>query len=458
MPYIPVTDSQREDMLHRLGILSLDELFSDIPAEHRYPDVQLEAGKSELEVLRELSSMAAANAHADSYRWFLGAGAYDHFIPAVVPALASRGEFLTAYTPYQPEVSQGTLQAIFEYQSMVGELVGMDVVNASHYDGATALAEGVLMSLRNTEGRRRVLLPEALHPEYKDVLGTYFSAYDVVLQEYSGSPAQATQNLQPSHTTSASTQGSLAPPQDDLAAVVVSYPDFFGRIPDLEGAAAAAHSRGALLIVHADPIMLGLFKSPGAWGADIVSAEGQSLGNDLSYGGPYLGILGCTAELVRRLPGRLVGETKDVQGRRGFVLTLVAREQHIRREKAVSNICSNQGLMALRSCIYLAMMGKQGLREAAELCWHNAHYAAHRIESLPGFSVDQGLFFKEFVVHTPIPAETLAERLYDTNIVPGLPLSRYFPERSHELLVCVTEKHNRADIEDLALAMAEVTK
>ncbi|MCA1949201.1 MAG: aminomethyl-transferring glycine dehydrogenase subunit GcvPA [Treponema sp.] len=442
MPYIPVTDAQREDMLHRLGLLSLEDLFTDIPEEHRFPALNLESGKSELEVLRELAGIANANAHGDSYLWFLGAGAYDHFIPAVVPALASRGEFLTAYTPYQPEVSQGTLQAIFEYQSMVAELTGMDAVNASHYDGATALAEAVLMGLKNTEGHKRILLPQGLHPEYKAVIKTYLSAFECIIEEYEGSPAAAASALS----------------QPDLAILVASYPDFFGSIPDLSGAAEAVHAKGGLFAVHADPIMLGLFKSPGAWGADIVTAEGQSLGNDLNYGGPFLGIMGTTNALIRRLPGRLVGETRDAQGRRGFVLTLVAREQHIRREKAVSNICSNQGLMALRSCIYLAMMGKAGLREAAELCWHNAHFAAQKVAAIPGFSVKPGLFFKEFVVHTPLPAEVLAEKLYRNHIVPGLPLSRYFPERTHELLVCATEKHSRSDIEDLATALTEASR
>ena len=269
------------------------------------------------------------------------------------------------------------------------ELTGMDAVNASHYDGATALAEAVLMGLKNTEGHTRILLPRGLHPEYKEVIKTYLSAFECTIKEYSGRPADAAAAL----------------PEQDLAVLVASYPDFFGIIPELQGAAEAVHAKGGLFVVHADPIMLGLFKSPGAWGADVVTAEGQSLGNDLNYGGPFLGIMGTTNALVRRLPGRLVGETKDSQGRRGFVLTLVAREQHIRREKAVSNICSNQGLMALRSCIYLAMMGRQGLREAAELCWHNAHFAARKIAEIPGFSVEQGLFFKEFVVRTPIDAD-----------------------------------------------------
>ena len=440
MPYVPVTADQREEMLRAVGVASAEEFFEDIPARLRYPDLDLPEGISELEALRELTAMSAANVTADGCRWFLGAGAYDHFIPSVVPALASRGEFLTAYTPYQPEVSQGTLQAVFEYQSMIAELTGMEAVNASHYDGATALAEAVLMALRGDAERRLVLLPEGLHPEYRAVLETYLSAFDVRLATYAGNPAAVAESSADS---------------GELAALVSCYPDFFGRVPNLSGAAEAVHAAGGLFIVAADPIMLGLFKSPGAWGADVVTAEGQSLGNDLSYGGPYLGVMATTNALVRRLPGRIVGEARDAQGRRGFVLTLVAREQHIRREKAVSNICSNQGLATLRACIYLAVMGKTGLRRAAELCWHRSHYAARRIAALPGFSVSEGTFFKEFVVRTPIEAEPLAERLYARRIVPGLPLSRYFPDRKNELLVCVTETASRADIDDLVETLRE---
>jgi glycine dehydrogenase subunit 1 len=433
-------------MLAKLGISSIKELFSDIPPELRFPDLALDGGLSEFEVLREITALADADACADHFRWFLGAGAYDHFIPAAVGALASRGEFLTAYTPYQPEVSQGTLQSIFEYQSMIAELTGMEVVNAGHYDGAAALAEAALLALRQGQGpgpggpdRRRVLLPAGLHPEYRGVLETYLAAFEPVLETYKGSPAEA-----------------AALGGDDLACLVASYPDFFGRIPDLAGAAQAVHARGGLFIVQADPIMLGLFKSPGEYGADVVCAEGQSLGNDLNYGGPFLGIMAVNAALIRKIPGRIVGEAWDRQGRRGFVLTLAAREQHIRREKAVSNICSNQGLAALRACVYLALLGKRGLREAAELCWHRSHYAAGRLAALPGCSVAPGLFFKEFTLTLPVDAEEAAEKLYAKNIVGGLPLSRYFPERRKELLVCVTEKNSCRDIDELARALGEV--
>jgi glycine dehydrogenase subunit 1 len=417
-------------MLKTLGVSSTDELFAEIPRGLRFPALDLAEGLSETETLREISNLADQNAGADQYRWFLGAGAYDHFIPAAVGALASRGEFLTAYTPYQAEVSQGTLQAIFEYQSMIAELTGMDVVNAGHYDGASALAEAVLMALKAT-GNRRVLLPEDVHPEYRQVLETYLDAAGASIETYAGPPARA-----------AGTEGGLA-------CLAAAYPGFFGVIPDLAGAAEAVHRQGGLFIVTADPLMLGLFKSPGAFGADIVTAEGQSLGNELNYGGPFLGIMAVTEALTRKLPGRIVGEARDHAGRRGFVLTLAAREQHIRREKAVSNICSNQGLITLRSCIYLSLMGKQGLRRAAELCWHKSHYAARQIAALPGFSLAPGLFFKEFTVTLPGNAEEAAENLYQKNIVPGLPLSRYFPERTRDLLVCVTEKNTRSDIDGL---------
>ncbi|GAB1482014.1 aminomethyl-transferring glycine dehydrogenase subunit GcvPA [Treponema sp.] len=368
MSYIPSTLDETGQMLSRIGVQSIEELFEDLPKDLRFPQLDLAKSSSEMEVLRELEAFAGENVTADTYRWFLGAGAYDHFIPSAIPALASRGEFLSAYTPYQPEVSQGTLQAIFEYQSMIAELTGMEAVNASHYDGATALAEAVLMGLRGSDENKRILLPQSLHPEYRRGHSKLLSAFDVIIEEYEGRPADAAKG------------------KGDLAALVAAYPDFYGRIADLEGASDAAHAAGGILIVHSDPIMLGLCKSPGAWGADVVTAEGQSLGNDLSYGGPYLGVMATTKDLVRRLPGRIVGEARDSEGRRGFVLTLVAREQHIRRERALSNICSNQGLATLSSCIYLALMGKAGLKGVAELCWHRAHYAADRIASLARLS------------------------------------------------------------------------
>jgi len=454
-PYIAATDADRAAMLERIGVGSVEELFSDIPASARFPVLDLPAPLSEMEAMRELEALAAKNLKASSSAWFLGAGAYYHFIPAVVPSLASRGEFLSAYTPYQPEVSQGTLQAIFEYQSMAASLLGMDVVNASHYDGATALAEAVLMAYNAAGGaaasatnvanagskaRDRAILCADIHPEYKDVIRSYLSAYPVRLEETELPPEKA------AALSDAST-----------FCVIAGYPGFTGAIGDIGAAAGAAHAAGALLVVHADPIMCGLLKSPGELGADIVAAEGQSLGNPMSFGGPFLGMMGAKAGLVRRIPGRLVGQAKDAAGRRGFVLTLTAREQHIRREKAVSNICSNQGLAMLQTCIYLAAMGRSGLRAVAELCWNKAHYAASLVAAVPGFGVESGVFFEEFLVRTPIPAEELAERLSRRGVVPGLPLSRYFPERRHELLVCVTEMCTKDQIELLAKSLGEVS-
>ncbi|HUW41723.1 MAG TPA: aminomethyl-transferring glycine dehydrogenase subunit GcvPA [Rectinemataceae bacterium] len=439
MPFVANSDADRAAMLARIGVGSVEELFGDIPEARRFPKLDLGEPLSELEVSREIETLAAKNLGASTCAWFLGAGAYNHFIPAVVPALASRGEFLTAYTPYQPEVSQGTLQAIFEYQSMAAGLLGMEVVNASHYDGATALAEAVLMAYNNGGGRHRILLSADLHPEYKEVIRTYFAAFDTKIEEYSGAPAQAKLD-------------------DTTCCLVAAYPDFTGEIHDLKAAADAAHAAGALFIVHADPIMCAILKSPGELGADIVTAEGQSLGNAMNFGGPFLGMMGVTAKLVRKLPGRIAGEARDHEGRRGFVLTLTAREQHIRREKAVSNICSNQGLVMLQTCIYLAAMGKTGLRTVAELCWNKAHYAASRIAALPGFKVETGNFFKEFTVRTPVPAGPLAEKLSRRGVVPGLPLSRYYPSRDRELLVCVTEMNTKAQIDLLVESLKEAAK
>ncbi|MCX7024212.1 MAG: aminomethyl-transferring glycine dehydrogenase subunit GcvPA [Spirochaetes bacterium] len=441
MPFIPNTEADRQAMLSEIGIGSVEALFDDIPAGKRFPKLDLPKGISEMEVLREIGAMAAKNATASNFAWFLGAGAYNHYIPALVPALASRGEFMTSYTPYQPEVSQGSLQAIFEYQSMAAELFGMDVVNASHYDGATALAEAVILAWRSAPGRKRVLVPEALHPEYKEVIRTYLKAFDLKVDEWTGSASRAASGV-----------------DARTCAFVVQWPDFRGELHDLAGVADTVHAAGALFLVHVDPILTGIWKSPGSYGADVVTAEGQSLGNAMNFGGPFLGMMGVTTKLVRKLPGRIAGEAKDHEGRRGFVLTLTAREQHIRREKAVSNICSNQGLVMLQTCIYLAAMGRNGMRKVAELCWHKAHYAASLIGRLPGFQVANGTFFKEFTVKTPVPAAGIVEKLERLGIVPGLALSRYEAKRDRELLVCVTEMNTREQIELLARSLQEAAK
>jgi len=442
VPFIPNTEADRKAMLAVVGAASVEDLFEDLPAGKRYPKLDLPDGISELEVLREIESLASKNLVASNTAWFLGAGVYNHFIPAVVPALATRGEFLSAYTPYQPEVSQGTLQAIFEYQSMASELLGVDTVNASHYDGATALAEAVIMALNHGgPSRTKVFVPATLHPEYLQVLETYLAAFSVSIEAYKDAPA-------------------LAAKKADAATscFVAAYPDFEGRVHDLSGIADTIHAAGALFIVSADPVMLGLLKSPGSYGADIVTAEGQSLGNAMNYGGPFLGMMGVTQKFVRKIPGRIVGQAFDHDGRRGFVLTLTAREQHIRREKAVSNICSNQGLVMLMTTIYLEALGKTGLKAVASLCWDKAHHAARLIAALPGFAITDGTFFKEFVVKTPVPAAEIVEKLERRGVVPGLPLSRYWPERTHELLVCVTEMNTKAQMELLAASLREAAE
>jgi glycine dehydrogenase subunit 1 len=338
-------------------------------------------------------------------------------------------------------VSQGTLQAIFEYQSMAAELFGVDTVNASHYDGATALAEAVIMALNHGgSSRPRVMLPAALHPEYKEVLKTYLAAFSAELEEYADEPAAAAKRA-----------------DARTACLVASYPDFEGRVHDLSGVAEPVHAAGAVFVVNADPVMLGLLKSPGSMGADIVTAEGQALGNAMNYGGPFLGMMGASQKLVRKMPGRIVGQAADHDGRRGFVLTLSAREQHIRREKAVSNICSNQGLAMLQATIYLEALGKGGLKAVAELCWNKAHYAARAIAAVPGYAVADGTFFKEFVVRTPVPAGEIVDKLERRGVVPGLALSRYYPARTHELLVCVTEMNTEAQIGLLAQSLKEAS-
>ena len=430
-------------MLRAIGVSSVEELFSDIPEEFRFPALDLPEGISEYEVSRELDRLARKNAPSTIglEGTFLGAGAYPHYVPAIVDHLSSRGEFATTYTPYQAEAAQGTLQSIFEYQSMLARLLGVDVVNASHYDGAAAAAEAALMAVRATR-RNRVVVADTLHPQYQEVVATYLDPIDVALQTVvtggaDKGPAAAFEPL-------------VAACSDETACVIVQNPDFLGRIRDLRVLAQKVHACGALLVVSTNPIALGLFPSPGDQGADIVTGEGQPLGIPLSYGGPYLGLFGCKKELLRRMPGRLVGETVDTDGNRGFVLTLNTREQHIRRGRATSNICTNQGLMALRAAIYLAAMGPQGLADTARLCYDNAHYAASQIDGLGGYSVDaREPFFNEFVVSCPVPAARVVDAVAAGGALAGYDLSKAFPERKNDLLVCSTEVHTKGDIDRL---------
>lgn len=444
MSYVANTASDQKAMLEAIGANSVEELFDAIPADVRFPKLNLPEPLSEMEILAEMEQMADSNADAHHYTWFLGAGAYNHFVPSIVPQLQMRGEFYTAYTPYQPEASQGTLQAIFEYQSMMAELTGMDVVNASHYDGATSLAEAAIMSVNATRGKRnKVLVSPGVHPQYREVLKTYIQGTDI----------QVVGDDNPDNNLAA-LKGML---DKETACLIVQWPNFFGELEDLEGLADEVHKAGALLVLHIDPVSLGLLKPPGEYGADIVTGEGQSMGNNLNFGGPYLGIFATTQKLVRKMPGRVVGETVDTQGRRGYVLTLSTREQHIRREKATSNICTNQGLMALGASIYLAAMGKQGLRKVAELTYHKAHFAAAQIDQLDGYQViNKNPFFKEFLVRCPKPAQDIAAALNQKKILPGFVVSRAIPERTHDLLICVTEMNNKAQIDALVAALKEV--
>jgi glycine dehydrogenase subunit 1 len=426
-------------MLHKLGVVSAEELFEDLPARLRYPKIDLPDGISEHETLRELTALAAANATADDYRWFLGAGAYDHFIPSVVPYLASRGEFLTAYTPYQPEVSQGTLQAVYEYQSMIAELTGMEAVNASHYDGATALAEAVLMALRGDPDRRLVLLPVGIHPEYRAVLDTYLAAVDVRLATYAGRPAAVAAASEPG----------------ELAALVACYPDFFGRIPDLAGAAEAVTRGGRPVHRRGGPHHAGPLQESRRLGADVVTAEGQSLGNDLSYGGPYLGVMATPPTPWCGVSPAVSSERPRTPGDGGASSSPCRPgAAHPPREGGIEHLLQ-PGTRYPAGLHLPGVHGQGGPPPGRGTMLAPSHYAARAHRRLPGFSVADGAFFKEFVVRTPIEAEILAERLYGRRIVPGLPLSRYFPERKHELLVCVTETCSRADIDDLAETLRE---
>ena len=448
MNYIPNTDADRAAMLAVVGAESVADLFRDVPEELRFPTLDLPPALSEMEVLQELQALSEENDDLSHASCFLGAGAYNHFVPSVVDWIIRRSEFFTAYTPYQPEISQGTLQAHFEYQSMICALTGMAVANVSHYDGATAVAEAVIMALQISRGKRcKVVLSPTLHPQYREVVRTYTQGMCIqVIGE--DAPLGDLEAL-------------AAAIDKETACVIVQNPDFLGRLytpAEMQALADQAHAAGAQLVVSVDPISLGLFTPPGEYGADIVTGEGQPMGNAVSFGGPYVGFFAMKADDVRKSAGRIVGQTVDIDGKRGFVLTLSTREQHIRREKASSNICSNQALNALAAAIYMAAMGKYGLRTVAELSYHKAHYAAKLIGDVPGYEVvSTGPFFKEFVVRCPAPvAEINAALLDEWGIVGGYDLGQDYPALKDHMLLCVTEMLTRADIEDLAEALAEI--
>jgi glycine cleavage system P protein (glycine dehydrogenase) subunit 1 len=444
MSYIPHTDQDRGAMLAAIGVPAIEDLYASIPEAVRFPALDLPPASNEMDVLREMESLAQTNADAKRYACFLGAGAYNHYIPSVVDHILRRSEFYTAYTPYQPEISQGTLQAVFEFQSLICQLTGMDVANASLYDGATALAEAVSMALsHHRHTRSKVVLSPAIHPHFRETVRTYMRGEKVDLVE--------------GDSLELDLQTLIAQIDDQTALVAVQYPDVFGRIADYEPLGEACRAAGALFCVVVNPMALGMLKPPSAFGADVVVGEGQPLGVPLSYGGPYLGLFATRQEYVRKMPGRLVGETSDSRGQRGYVLTLTPREQHIRREKATSNICTNQGLIALAATVYLTVVGKQGLRQAAELSYHKAHYAAEAIGRLPGYSRwGESPFFNEFAVKLPRPVDDINRGLLAHHILGGFDLGQWYPQMEGHMLLAVTERNTRAEIDALVEALKEL--
>ena len=445
MRYIPNSPDERAEMLQVVGVAKIENLFDSIPEPLRLRDpLQVPAAMSELELLNLFEELAARNQAAKRIS-FLGGGAYSHYSPTIVDHLISRSEFFTAYTPYQPEISQGTLQAIFEFQTLVCQLTGMDIANASMYDGSTAMAEAVLMAERVMR-RPKVIVSSAIHPQYLEVAHTYVQHAGIDLRQ-----AEFDQN---SGQTPVSAFDAI---DDQTAAIVVQSPNFFGCIEDLPALAEKAHANGALLIVTVTEAMsFGLLRSPGACGADIVVAEGQSFGVPVSFGGPYVGLFATRDKYARQIPGRLVGEASDKNGRRGFVLTLATREQHIRREKATSNICTNEGLIALAATIYLETMGRRGVQEVARQCAQKAHYAAGEIAQLAGYSIPfSAPFFNEFVVRAPGDAVALLERLANEKAIDGgIALARFDASRANDFLVCVTETNTKAQIDALVQALS----
>ncbi len=445
MRYIPHTEEDLRHMLATIGISEVAALFESIPADLRLGrPLDLPPALDELNLTRHLSDLAMRNVAASCTAHFLGGGAYHHHVPPAVDQLLLRSEFYTAYTPYQPEISQGTLQAMFEFQTLVCQVLGAEVANASMYDGATAMTEAVLMARRLQPKRRRVLVSGAVHPEYRAVLATYLRVEPDLV------------SVLPVGTTGTTDFQALAEAlTDDVAAVVVQYPNFFGCVEPLADIAPLVKDAGALLIAtFSEALAFGLLKPPGELGADICAGEGQSFGVPLQFGGPYLGLLATHGRFVRNLPGRLVGQTVDAQGRTGYVLTLSTREQHIRREKATSNICSNQGLCALAACIYLALMGPQGLRHVATLNHRNARRLKQAVTALPGFApVFSTPTFNEFVVRTPVPARDVVAALSPQYIVPGLDLGRFDPAWDHWLLMTATELNTPEDLTRLIAAL-----
>jgi glycine dehydrogenase subunit 1 len=443
--YIPTTADERAQMLARIGVGSIDELFLSIPAHlRRSSPLALPPALTEMELTRHLGELSRRNLSSEDAVCFLGGGCYDHFIPAVVDTIAGRSEYYTSYTPYQPEVSQGTLQTSFEFQTMICELTGLDAANASLYESATASVEAVHLALAASTSKR-VAVAESVHPEIRQTLATYLAPLDKTIV-----PVPMADGM----IDGDAFQRVAA---DGLAAALIQSPNFFGIVEPVRDLARLTKEAGGLAIQVYDPISLGLFARPGDLGVDIAVAEGQGLGSPMAFGGPFLGLFACRQEHLRRMPGRVVGETLDRQGKRCFVLTLQTREQHIRREKATSNICSNQGLLALRSAVYLSLMGPEGMKEAAALCWHKAHYAARALAEIPGVRIRYpGTFFKEFVLSLGKPAEGAVRAMLDEGFHAGVALSRWDRSSPNDVLIAVTEKRTRAEIDAFVEAWRRV--
>lgn len=441
--YLPMTDKDRKAMLEAVGAASVDELFSDIPEQVRFKgEYQIKKAKSESALLKELTQLAAKNADLRTNTSFLGAGVYDHYIPVIVDHVISRSEFYTAYTPYQPEISQGELQAIFEFQTMICELTGMDVANSSMYDGGTALAEAAMLAAGHTR-RKKVLVSSAVHPESKEVLNTYAKGQrlEVVEIPYKNgvTDVAALQELM----------------NEDVAAVIVQYPNFFGGIEPLKEIEQLTHNEKSLLVVSSNPLALGILTPPGQFGADIVVGDTQVFGIPTAFGGPHCGYFAVTSKLMRKIPGRLVGQTVDEEGRRGFVLTLQAREQHIRRDKATSNICSNQALNALASSVAMTALGKKGIREMAEANIQKANYAKNKLKAQGAEIVFEGPIFNEFVVKFSKPVKEVNQQLIAKNIIGGYDLGRDFPELANHMLVAVTELRTKEEIDTFVTELGD---
>jgi len=452
MTYIPHSPKEREAMLAAIGVNKVEDLFDAVPAKYRFPRLNLGPALAEMEAAALLNEIAASNESARELVSFLGAGAYNHYIPSVVDHILRRGEFYTAYTPYQPEISQGTLQATFEYQSMICALTGMEVSNASHYDGATATAEAVNMAYANFRGKRRkIVISPAVHPQYRETIRTYTQGMGLELAGDDAplaSPHFGVQN--------GGNEGGLI--DQDTALVIVQYPDFFGRIFDYTRLTESAHAQGALVCVVVNPTALALFKTPGAMGADIVVGEGQPLGIPLWFGGPYLGFFTTKRAYVHKMAGRLVGETLDSRGQKAYVLTLTAREQHIKRERATSNICTNQGLLALASAVYLSVVGKSGLKQVANLCYQKAHYAAEQLSKIDGYELSFSQpFFHEFTLRCPEPAAEINAHLLEHGILGGYNLGQDNPALDHHLLIAVTEMNSKEEIDLLVNVLQETS-